>query len=179
MGVHFVFLHETGSNNPLGLNSDCDRIPFHSYYSFKDLFGYFFVFFLFSLFVLCFPNFLVDPENFIPANSLVTPVHIQPEWYFLFAYAILRSIPNKLGGVIALFLSVLILFVFPFFHNFYFRASSFSLISQFFFWCFIGIFLVLTWIGSCPVEFPYDLIGALFTFLYFFVVFCYFFSGYL
>ena len=176
--VHFVFLHETGSNNPLGLNRDCDRIPFHSYYSFKDLFGYFFVFFLFCLFVLCFPNILVDPENFIPANSLVTPVHIQPEWYFLFAYAILRSIPNKLGGVIALFLSVLILFVFPFFHNFYFRASSFSFFSQFFFWSFIGIFLVLTWIGRCPVEFPYDLIGAVFTFFYFFVVFCYFFSGY-
>ena len=77
--VHFVFLHETGSNNPLGLNSDSDRVPFHSYYSVKDLFFYFVVLFFFCFFVLCFPNFLVDPENFIPANSLVTPVHIQPE----------------------------------------------------------------------------------------------------
>merc|ERR1711893_440136 len=121
------------------------------YYSAKDLFGYFFVFFIFCLFVLCFPNFLVDPENFIPANSLVTPVHIQPEWYFLFAYAILRSIPNKLGGVIALFLSVLILFFFPFLHNFYFRASSFSFFSQFFFLSFYWYFfcLNLNWKLSC------------------------------
>lgn len=142
--VHFVFLHETGSNNPLGLNRDSDRIPFHPYYRLKDVFGYFFVFFLFSFFVLCFPNALVDPENFIPANSLVTPVHIQPEWYFLFAYAILRSIPNKLGGVLALFLSVLILFVFPFLHHSSFRASSFCFFSQLFFWSFVSIFFVLT-----------------------------------
>lgn len=170
--LHLLFLHETGSNNPLGLNSDAEKVPFHSYYSFKDLVGFVVVLFLLSLLVLFAPQMLTDPENFIPANPLVTPVHIQPEWYFLFAYAILRSIPNKLGGVIALVLSVGILFILPITHAGKFRSTSFYPLSQILFWIFLGIFRILTWIGACPVEAPYEQIGQVFTvsyFLYFLV----------
>ena len=111
--MHIVFLHETGSRNPLGLNRDREKVSFHSYYSVKDLFGFVFVLFGFLMLVFVAPFLLRDPENFVPANPLVTPVHIQPEWYFLFAYAILRSIPNKLGGVVGLVMSLLILLVLP------------------------------------------------------------------
>merc|ERR1711976_1079606 len=100
--THLLFLHQTGSNNPLGFTSNFDKVPFHPYFSSKDLFGFGVMLMALVLLSLLNPLLLGDPENFIPANPLVTPVHIQPEWYFLFAYAILRSIPNKLGGVIAL-----------------------------------------------------------------------------
>nr|QGZ08671.1 cytochrome b [Nerita albicilla] len=165
--MHLLFLHETGSNNPLGINSDSDKIPFHSYYTFKDLVGFVLLLFLLTLLVLFSPQLLGDPENFIPANPLVTPVHIQPEWYFLFAYAILRSIPSKLGGVVALVLSIAILFVLPFTHLGKFRSTAFYPVSQVLFWNLIGIFLVLTWIGARPVEAPYEFIGRVFTVLYF------------
>nr|YP_010988167.1 cytochrome b [Eunaticina papilla]WOP07009.1 cytochrome b [Eunaticina papilla] len=165
--LHLLFLHETGSNNPLGLNSDGDKVPFHPYYSFKDVVGFVVMAGLLTFLVLFFPQLLTDPENFIPANPLVTPVHIQPEWYFLFAYAILRSIPNKLGGVVGLAASVVILFVVPVTHLGKFRSFSFYPLNQILFWVFISIFLILTWIGSCPVEAPYEQIGQLFTILYF------------
>nr|AHC94356.1 cytochrome b [Nerita versicolor] len=165
--IHLLFLHETGSNNPLGINSDSDKIPFHSYYTFKDLVGFVLLLFLLTLLVLFSPQLLGDPENFIPANPLVTPVHIQPEWYFLFAYAILRSIPSKLGGVVALVLSIAILFILPFTHLGKFRSTAFYPVSQVLFWTLVGIFLVLTWIGARPVEAPYEFIGRVFTVLYF------------
>nr|AHC94330.1 cytochrome b [Nerita fulgurans] len=165
--IHLLFLHETGSNNPLGINSDSDKIPFHSYYTFKDLVGFVLLLFLLTLLVLFSPQLLGDPENFIPANPLVTPVHIQPEWYFLFAYAILRSIPSKLGGVVALVLSIAILFILPFTHLGKFRSTAFYPVSQVLFWTMVGIFLVLTWIGARPVEAPYEFIGQVFTVLYF------------
>nr|YP_010350001.1 cytochrome b [Clithon corona]UOH96871.1 cytochrome b [Clithon corona]URF21486.1 cytochrome b [Clithon corona] len=165
--IHLLFLHETGSNNPLGINSDTDKIPFHSYYTFKDLVGFVVLLFLLTLLVMFSPQLLGDPENFIPANPLVTPVHIQPEWYFLFAYAILRSIPSKLGGVVALVLSIAILFILPFTHLGKFRSTAFYPISQVLFWTLIGIFLILTWIGARPVEAPYEFIGRVFTVLYF------------
>lgn len=165
--LHLLFLHETGSNNPLGLNRDGEKVPFHSYYSFKDLVGFLIMLFLLALLVLFSPQLLTDPENFIPANPLVTPVHIQPEWYFLFAYAILRSIPNKLGGVIGLVGSIAILFILPFSHLGKFRSLAFYPINQVLFWSLVGIFLVLTWIGSCPVETPYEQVGQVFTALYF------------
>jgi len=165
--LHLLFLHETGSNNPLGLNRDGEKVPFHSYYSFKDLVGFLIILFLLALLVLFSPQLLTDPENFIPANPLVTPVHIQPEWYFLFAYAILRSIPNKLGGVIGLVGSIAILFILPFSHLGKFRSLAFYPINQVLFWSLVGIFLVLTWIGSCPVEAPYEQVGQVFTALYF------------
>nr|QHE65366.1 cytochrome b [Neptuneopsis gilchristi] len=165
--MHMLFLHETGSNNPLGINSDGEKIPFHSYYTFKDLVGFIILLFFLSMLVLFSPQLLTDPENFIPANPLVTPVHIQPEWYFLFAYAILRSIPNKLGGVMGLVGSILILFVMPFMHSAKFRSLAFYPFSQIIFWAYIGTFFILTWIGSCPVEAPYEQIGQVFTILYF------------
>jgi len=165
--LHLLFLHETGSNNPLGLNRDGDKVPFHSYYTFKDLVGFIILLILLSFLVLFFPQLLTDPENFIPANPLVTPVHIQPEWYFLFAYAILRSIPNKLGGVIGLVSSIAILFILPLTHLGKSRALSFYPLNQLLFWALVGIFFILTWIGACPVEAPYELIGQVFTALYF------------
>nr|YP_010381758.1 cytochrome b [Entemnotrochus adansonianus]UDL72142.1 cytochrome b [Entemnotrochus adansonianus] len=166
--LHLLFLHESGANNPLGLNSDSDKIPFHPYHTFKDLAGFVLVLFFLGLLVLFGPNFFTDPENFIPANPLVTPVHIQPEWYFLFAYAILRSIPNKLGGVVGLVMSVLILLVLPFSHLGKSRSMSFYPVAQVLFWCFVGVMVVLTWVGSRPVEAPFEGIGQIFTFLYFF-----------
>merc|ERR550525_56535 len=110
----FLFLHQTGSSNPLGVNSNYDKLPFHQYYSIKDMIGFMVVFILFRYICFFNPWLLGDPENFISANPLVTPVHIQPEWYFLFAYAILRSIPNKLGGVVALAASVAVLYTLGF-----------------------------------------------------------------
>nr|YP_009427761.1 cytochrome b [Baicalia turriformis]ASU96512.1 cytochrome b [Baicalia turriformis] len=165
--LHLLFLHETGSNNPLGLNSDAEKLPFHSYYSFKDLVGFIILLLGLLMLVLFQPQLLSDPENFIPANPLVTPIHIQPEWYFLFAYAILRSIPNKLGGVIALIMSVMILFLLPALHQAKFRSNAFYPVNQILFWSFVGIFSILTWIGACPVEAPYEQIGQAFTTLYF------------
>nr|YP_009318305.1 cytochrome b [Lunella granulata]AOZ71786.1 cytochrome b [Lunella granulata] len=165
--LHLLFLHETGSNNPLGLSSDGDKVPFHSYYTFKDLVGFVVLLAFLTILTLFDPFLLGDPENFIPANPLVTPVHIQPEWYFLFAYAILRSIPNKLGGVIALAMSVIILFILPISHVAKSRSMSFYPLNQILFWSLVGILAILTWIGACPVEAPYEMIGRVFTVLYF------------
>nr|YP_009118010.1 cytochrome b [Tchangsinaia piscicula]AJE75798.1 cytochrome b [Tchangsinaia piscicula] len=165
--IHLLFLHQTGSNNPLGISSNVNLIPFHIYYTAKDVVG--FAFLLASLAFICLflPNLLTDPENYIPANPLSTPVHIQPEWYFLFAYAILRSIPNKLGGVLALLLSILILIIMPMLHYNTMRSNSFYPMNQTLFWLFLGIFIVLTWIGKQPVEDPFIWIGQTFSILYF------------
>ena len=166
-GAHLLFLHETGSSNPLGVNSNLDKSPFHPYFSFKDMFG-FWVFFLVFLFIcLQIPWDLGDPENFIPANSMVTPIHIQPEWYFLFAYAILRSIPRKLGGVLALVAAVLILAVIPFYGRFKIKSRTFLPLRKIAFWTLISIVILLTWIGARPVEEPYILTGQLLTVFYF------------
>jgi len=166
-GTHLLFLHQTGSNNPLGVNSNYDKISFHIYFTLKDLFG-FFVFFCLLLFIcFYFPWVMGDPENNIPANPLVTPVHIQPEWYFLMAYAILRSIPNKLGGVIALALSILILLVCPFLYVRKFRSMSFYMLNKIYFWSHINVWLLLTWLGARPVEDPFILIGQILSLIYF------------
>nr|YP_010703201.1 cytochrome b [Chlorogomphus shanicus]WCO11403.1 cytochrome b [Chlorogomphus shanicus] len=164
--VHLLFLHQTGSNNPMGLNSDSDKIPFHPYFSWKDIVGFLLMIMLLTLLSLIGPYFLGDPDNFTPANPLVTPVHIQPEWYFLFAYAILRSIPNKLGGVIALVMSIAILFFMPLMKS-NFRGLQFYPINQFLFWSMLGIVLLLTWIGARPVEDPFVITGQILTVLYF------------
>nr|ASY98559.1 cytochrome b [Parymenopus davisoni] len=164
--VHLLFLHQTGSNNPLGLNSNIDKIPFHPYFTFKDIMGFIMLFIILSLLSLKEPYILGDPDNFIPANPLVTPVHIQPEWYFLFAYAILRSIPNKLGGVIALVMSIAILFFMPLTIT-NSRGLQYYPINQFMFWTMVMIVILLTWIGARPVEDPYILTGQILTILYF------------
>nr|WJZ53035.1 cytochrome b [Pollenia pediculata] len=165
--IHILFLHETGSNNPMGLNSNIDKIPFHPYFTYKDIVGFIIMTMLLFLLVLINPYLLGDPDNFIPANPLVTPIHIQPEWYFLFAYAILRSIPNKLGGVIALVLSIAILAILPFYHLSKFQGIQFYPINQFLFWMMVITVILLTWIGARPVEEPYVLIGQILTVIYF------------
>lgn len=165
--VHLLFLHQTGSNNPLGLTLNADKIPFHPYFSAKDLFGFLSVTAALILIALLMPWVLGDPENFIPANPLVTPVHIQPEWYFLFAYAILRSIPNKLGGVLALAGSVLILLILPLIPSVNFRGLTLYPLNKSYFWRIVNIVLLLTWIGARPVEEPFIVIGQLLTILYF------------
>nr|YP_010326893.1 cytochrome b [Tiracola aureata]UNP54142.1 cytochrome b [Tiracola aureata] len=165
--IHLLFLHQTGSNNPLGLNSNLDKIPFHPFFTFKDLIGFIILMFLLTILTLTNPYLLGDPDNFIPANPLVTPVHIQPEWYFLFAYAILRSIPNKLGGVIALVMSILILIILPFTFNKKIQGIQFYPINQILFWSMVTIVILLTWIGARPVEDPYIITGQLLTIFYF------------
>lgn len=165
--IHLLFLHQTGSNNPLGLNRNRDKIPFHPYFSFKDIFGFIILIIILFLLTIYSPYKLGDPDNFIPANPLVTPPHIQPEWYFLFAYAILRSIPNKLGGVIALVLSIAILFILPLTNKRKFRGIQYYLFNQFIFWIIVIIVILLTWIGARPVEDPYIITGQILTVVYF------------
>nr|QTH79132.1 cytochrome b [Hemathlophorus sp.] len=170
--IHLIFLHETGSNNPLGLNSNLDKIPFHPYFTFKDIIGFIILMIMLILLILISPNLLGDPDNFIPANPMVTPPHIKPEWYFLFAYAILRSIPNKLGGVIALVMSILILLIMPLFYLKNFKSLSFYPVNQIMFWMMLTNVILLTWIGASPVDPPFIIIGQLLTcsyFMYFFI----------
>nr|ATD52984.1 cytochrome b [Exitianus sp. EMHAU-2015-Zz05232005] len=165
--IHLFFLHLTGSSNPMGVNSNIDKIPFHPFFSIKDLMGFMLTITSLMMLTMYNPYLLSDPDNFTPANPMVTPVHIQPEWYFLFAYAILRSIPNKLGGVMALFLSIIILAVMPFSMKSKFKGIQFYPISQFNFWMFVVTVILLTWIGARPVEYPYTQTGLFMTILYF------------
>nr|AZF99008.1 cytochrome b [Megalodontes cephalotes] len=165
--IHLFFLHETGSSNPLGMDSNLYKIPFHPYFSYKDMLG--FMIMIFFLLILCLynPFMLNDPDNFLMANASSTPKHIQPEWYFLFAYAILRSIPNKLGGVIALISSILIMYIFPFIYNKKFLGLQFYPFNQILFWIFISIFFMLSYLGAKPIEEPFVMLSQMLTYLYF------------
>nr|UOU85108.1 cytochrome b [Nigrobaetis niger] len=167
--IHLLFLHQTGSSNPLGFLGDQDKIPFHPYFTYKDVMAFVFMLAGLVLLTLINPYLLGDPDNFIPANPLVTPAHIQPEWYFLFAYAILRSIPSKLGGVLALVFSIAILFLVPFMWKAQFSGFTFYPLAQVLFWCLVNMVLMLTWIGARPVEDPYIIVGQLLTCAYFLV----------
>nr|YP_010736697.1 cytochrome b [Heterophrynus longicornis]WEM34681.1 cytochrome b [Heterophrynus longicornis] len=163
--IHLLFLHQTGSHNPIGTNSNLDKIPFHPYFTSKDLLGFSITISSFLTMTLLFPLLMSDPENFTKANPLVTPIHIQPEWYFLFAYAILRCIPNKLGGVVALILSIMILLCLPLSKNLI--PTPFSLFKKIMFWSFSMTFLILTWLGAQPVEEPFTTLSQFFSVLYF------------
>lgn len=165
--VHILFLHQTGSNNPLGTNRDSDRVPFHKYYSIKDALGYVIVLTIFLSILIFSPNIFSDPENYLIANPLTTPIHIQPEWYFLWVYAVLRSIPNKLGGVLALAFSLLILFILPLTKINNKLRIRFYPINQVIFWTLVRTWVILTWIGGRPVETPYVTIGQVATVIYF------------
>lgn len=165
--IHIVLLHTSGSNSPTGLNPNSDKVPFHIYFTTKDAYGFILLGLLISFLIFFTPNLLGDPENFINANPLVTPIHIMPEWYFLFAYAILRAIPNKLGGVIALVFSILVLLIIPFTHTSKLKSLNFRPFGKFFYWLFMSNFIFLTWIGSKPVEEPFIFLGQISSIYYF------------
>uniref|UniRef100_A0AAU6PBE3 Cytochrome b n=1 Tax=Amblyseiulella paraheveae TaxID=3049516 RepID=A0AAU6PBE3_9ACAR len=168
MMLHIIYLHEQGSSNPLGVKSSIDKIPFQPFFIMKDLMGIMFILTIFLLISILNPSFFMDPDNFIPANPLVTPPHIQPEWYFLFAYAILRTIPNKLGGVIALFMSILIIFFLPLVKNYQHKhnlSNKILLKSIFFFW--VMNFIYLSLMGAMPIETPYEELSTASSLLYF------------
>nr|YP_010890101.1 cytochrome b [Craseoa lathetica]WJJ70137.1 cytochrome b [Craseoa lathetica] len=166
--IHIILLHVKGSNSPLGINTSIERVSFHLYYTWKDAIGFLFLFLILFCLIFFAPNLLAEPENFIKANSLVTPVHIMPEWYFLFAYAILRAIPNKLGGVVGLVLSILVLLILPFINYNTIKTLTFKPYSRLLYWTFISNFILLTWIGSKPVEEPFIILGQ-FASLYYFL----------
>jgi len=171
--LHVYFLHSKGSTNPMGLYSIESKTKFSPYYIIKDFLGLqlFFVFFLSIVYFA--PNYLGHPDNYIPANSLVTPTHIVPEWYFLPFYAILRSIPNKLFGVIALLLAIITLFILPFIINDKIRTGFFRQLHAICFWIFVNVNLLLGWIGGMAMEYPFLIVGQIMSIIYFF----YFFIG--
>nr|AUW53479.1 cytochrome b [Diadophis punctatus]AUW53526.1 cytochrome b [Diadophis punctatus]AUW53537.1 cytochrome b [Diadophis punctatus] len=165
--IHILLLHNEGSGNPLGTNSDIDKIPFHPYHSHKDILMLTVLITLLLTTMSFIPNIFNDPENFSKANPVVTPQHIKPEWYFLFAYGILRSIPNKLGGTLALILSVAILLTAPFTHTSHVRSMTFRPLTQFMFWTLIATFMTITWAATKPVEAPFIFISQTTSILYF------------
>jgi len=166
--LHLASLHTYGSNNPLGCSSMTDKVSFHPYFWAKDMFGWVLLFFVYAGFVFFEPNMLGHPDNYIEANPMVTPAHIVPEWYFLPYYAVLRSIPHKLGGVIAMFGSLLVLFLLPLLHRSPVRSSVFRPLHRFLFWIFAANWVVLGWIGGNQPESPYVEIGQIATVFYFF-----------
>lgn len=165
--LHLTFLHINGSRNPFGTNRNIYKIPFNPYFIIKDLLGFLIILFLFTFFILETPYLLGDPDNFIPANPINTPTHIKPEWYFLFAYSILRCIPNKLGGVLALIISIIILFIFSILKNNKITSNKFYPKNQIIYWLFINSFIILTWLGGQNIESPFININIIFTNIYF------------
>ena len=165
--AHVLALHTHGSNNPNGIGSTTDRIAMHPYFTFKDLVTIFLFFLVLSILVFYYPNLLGHSDNYIPANPMQTPASIVPEWYLLPFYAILRSIPNKLLGVIAMFGSLLILLILPLTDVSRIRGNQFRPAMKLFFWFFVIDFFILMWIGSQHPTTPYVEIGQISTAFYF------------
>ena len=165
--VHLVLLHQNGSTNPLGIESNVDKISFYPYFYVKDLLGFVTLMALFTFFVYFQPNTLGHPDNYIPANPMVTPAHIVPEWYFLPFYAVLRSIPDKLGGVLAMGGAIVMILIMPWLNTSEVRSSAFRPIYRKLFWFLLADFLILGWIGQNEVETPYVEVGQLSTIIYF------------
>lgn len=165
--MHLIALHVHGSSNPIGITGNLDRIPMHSYFIFKDLVTVFVFIIVFSLFVFFSPNTLGHPDNYIPGNPMVTPPSIVPEWYLLPFYAILRSIPDKLGGVIAMFAAILILLILPITDRSVIRGNTFKVLSKFSFYLFVFNFLLLGNLGQLHVEVPFIELGQFATAYYF------------
>lgn len=166
--IHLVLLHEVGSNNPLGITLKTENVPFYPYFYVKDLFGLMVLFLVFFTFIFYYPNTLGHPDNYIEANPMKTPLHIVPEWYFLPFYAILRSIPNKIGGVIGMFGSLIILLTIPFTNSSEIRSTAFRPIFKVAYWLLVVAFFLLGWVGQMPVEYPYTEIGVVSMVYYFF-----------
>lgn len=165
--IHLILLHQFGSGNPLGFYVKSENIPFFPYYYVKDLFGVFVLLLCFSVFVYFLPNTLGHPDNYIPADPMKTPLHIVPEWYFLPFYAILRSIPNKIGGVVAMGGSLLVLFLIPFTNTSEIRSTTFRPIFKVAYWLLVVSFLILGWIGQMAVDYPFTEVGIIAMIYYF------------
>lgn len=166
--IHLALLHQDGSGNPLGIESSVDKISMYPYFIIKDFLGTAIFVLVFALFVYFYPNILGHPDNYIEANPMVTPAHIVPEWYFLPFYAILRSIPHKLGGVLAMVSAIIILALLPWFHSTEIRSSRFRPLYRFYYFTIVSCCLLLGWVGGMPVEEPYVIIGQLASMYYFF-----------
>jgi len=168
VALHLYLLHLSGSNNPLGINYASDSgISFSPYYIIKDLYGVLLFLLFFAVFLFFLPNLLGHPDNYIPANPLVTPPHIVPEWYFLPFYAILRSIPDKLTGVLALASAIVTLFILPLINKPEARSMAFRPLSRYTFWAFVVLSFILGWLGGQPVSHPYLILSQITTALFF------------
>jgi len=167
--LHLVALHRFGSNNPIGIEAKGpqDTIPFHPYYTVKDFFGLCVFFLIFAGFVFFAPNYMGHPDNYIPANPLVTPAHIVPEWYFLPFYAILRAVPDKLGGVILMFGSIAVLFILPWLDTSKVRSGTYRPLFKQFFWIFAIVCVGLGYLGAMPAEGRYVIAARILTAYYF------------
>nr|YP_009679963.1 cytochrome b [Gordionus alpestris]QDH52413.1 cytochrome b [Gordionus alpestris] len=168
MMVHLILLHLNGSNNPLGIPSSAFKIPFHQTFSYKDIFGFMLPLFLFFVLIFLCPDLFTDVVNFIEANPLSTPPHIMPEWYFLFAYGILRSVPNKLGGVIALFMSIMIMYILLMSSK---NLLIYNSLRKFIANLIASSFILLSYIGSQIVEPPFIVMGQMLSTIYFLLFF--------
>ena len=167
--LHLIFLHINGRSNSLGITSINDKVEFHWFYLLKDLVSFLLILLVFRILLLLIPFIFIDSENFLFVDIIKTPEHIKPEWYFLFAYCILRSIPNKLGGVIGLLIRIVILILIPFIRKSYFKfndyVNSYLVVFHFL------VFFILTWLGGCVVEWPYSNLGGVIRILYFILFF--------
>nr|AQN67657.1 cytochrome b [Stenostomum leucops] len=175
--MHLLFLHLSLSSNPLGIKKSMDYADFHQYFTSKDFFGLMIMFMMWMFFTFFFPNLFIDPENYMSSNPMSTPAHIKPEWYFLPFYAVLRSVPNKLGGVILMVMMIVLLGALSFMRNsetkvhFMFMSSHKIMLS-----ILLSLLFLLFWIGASPVVYPFDSLGKLLVLSYFLLFIASFFN---